>query len=287
MTYKMLISTEELSKNIDNPKWLIADCRFVLSRPDEKESQYLRAHIPGAIYVHLDRDLSSAIIPGKTGRHPLPEPEEAARRFGEMGIGPGVQVVAYDDQGGSLAAVRLWLMLWWLGHEDAAVLDGGWQTWLEEDRSVESGLVKREPVRFIAQPRTGLFVTTSEVDRIRLDPDFRLFDVRAHERYTGEVEPIDPVAGHIPGARNAPHTENLSEEGTFRSPEELRAHYQKLLDGVPPENVVFYCGSGVTSIHSLLAMKIAGLEGDKIYPGSWSEWIADRKRPVATGTSSQ
>jgi thiosulfate/3-mercaptopyruvate sulfurtransferase len=286
MTSKLLVSTEELSAHLEDPGWLIADCRFTLSRPEEKTEYYLRAHIPGAIYVHLDRDLSARVIPGVTGRHPLPAPAEAARRFGRMGIGPGVQVVAYDDQAGSLAAVRLWFMLRWLGHEAAAVLDGGWQKWVNEDRPVKSGMETRQELVFLPRLRDDLFVSLAEVEALRLDQTHRLIDVRANERYTGETEPIDPVAGHIPGALNAPYTENLTPEGTFRSPADLRRYYLDLLNGVPPERAVFYCGSGVTSIHSQLAMTLAGLEGAKVYPGSWSEWIADRQRPVSTGPDS-
>jgi thiosulfate/3-mercaptopyruvate sulfurtransferase len=284
MTYSMLISTEELALHLQGPDWLVVDCRFVLSRPDEKKEQYLRAHIPGSIYAHLDRDLSSKVIPGETGRHPLPAPEETARRFGQMGIGPETQVLAYDDQGGSLAAVRLWLMLHWLGHKTAAILDGGWQKWLGEDRPVEKGRVTRPAQTFIPTPHPGIFVGAADVERIRLDPDYKLIDVRAHDRYTGEFEPIDPIAGHIPGAINAPYEENLTPSGTFRSPEELARHYRALLGDVPAERVVFYCGSGVTSIHSYLAMLRAGLGESRVYAGSWSEWIANRQRPVAQGS---
>jgi thiosulfate/3-mercaptopyruvate sulfurtransferase len=283
MTYDLLVSTEDLANHLDDPYWLVVDCRFVLSRPDEKEEQYLRAHIPGAIYANLDRDLSGDIVPGVTGRHPLPAPEEAAERFGEMGIGPGMQIVAYDDQGGSLAAVRLWLMLRWLGYKTAAVLDGGWQKWLEEDRPVNAGKEVRSPRLLKARINESYFVNAEEVDRMRIDPSYKLIDVRAPERYSGEIEPIDPVAGHIPGAENVPYSKNLNDKGVFRSPAELRKQYQDLLGNIPSENTIFYCGSGVTSIHSLLAMLVAGLGQAKIYPGSWSEWITDRTRPVATG----
>jgi thiosulfate/3-mercaptopyruvate sulfurtransferase len=213
----------------------------------------------------------------------LPDPETAARRFGELGISPGMKVIAYDDAGGSLAAVRLWWMLRWLGHSETAVLDGGWQAWLAEDYPVRGGGETRPPQIFSANPRPGLFVTTQEVERLRQDPSYRLFDVRTAERYRGEVEPIDPVAGHIPGARNAPYLQNLDAEGAFRSPEQLRLEYQALLGDAPIEKVVFYCGSGVTSIHSILALLHAGLGEARLYAGSWSEWIADPNRPVATG----
>ena len=284
MINQLLITTTELASHLDDPNWLVVDCRFALSRPDEKEELYLKAHIPGAIYAHLDRDLSGPVISGQTGRHPLPAPAEATERFGRMGIGPGKQVVVYDDQGGSLAAVRLWLMLRWLGHSDAAVLDGSWQKWLQEDRPVESGRVTHAAQTFLPRIQTGYFANQDEVERIRLDPNYRLVDVRLPERYSGAAEPIDPVAGHIPGAINYPYVENLDANGEFRSPQELRLRYEKLLDGTPIEKVVFYCGSGVTSIHSLLAVEYAGLGRARIYPGSWSEWITDRCKPVALGS---
>jgi thiosulfate/3-mercaptopyruvate sulfurtransferase len=203
-----------------------------------------------------------------------------------MGIGPGMQVVAYDDQGGSLAAVRLWWMLRWLGHDAVAVLDGGWQGWLSEDLPLRGGRETRSPQTFIARPRQGMYLTTQQVERLQRNPSYRVIDVRAPERYRGEVEPIDLVAGHIPGAINAPYTDNLNAEGKFRAPEELRTYYQALLGETPAERTVFYCGSGVTSIHSVLAMLIAGMGEAKLYAGSWSEWIADRRRPVALTFSS-
>jgi len=283
MTHTLLISPHLLAAHLDDPNWIVFDCRFLLSQPDEKEADYFKAHIPGAIYAHLDRDLSAQIIPGKTGRHPLPTPEETARRFGRMGIGPGLQVVAYDDQGGSLAAVRLWWMLRWLGHEAAAVLDGGWKAWLNEDRPVRTGRETRPLQTFIARPGEEMYVTSDEIEKLRKSPDHRVIDVRAAERYRGEVEPIDPIAGHIPGALNAPYSNNLNDEGKFRTPQELREYYTKLLGDTPAERVIFYCGSGVTSIHSLLAMHIAGMGEARLYAGSWSEWIASRQRPVAVG----
>jgi thiosulfate/3-mercaptopyruvate sulfurtransferase len=284
MNHTTIISTQDLADHLEDPRWLVVDCRFVLSRQDEKAEHYLRAHIPGAIYAHLDHDLAAPIVPGVTGRHPLPTSEEAARRFGEMGIGPATQVVVYDDQGGALAAVRLWWMLRWLGHSAVAVLDGGWQKWIEEDRPTRSGRETRPPQTFIAHLQDGFFVTSEQVERLRQDPAYRIIDVRVTERYRGEVEPIDPVAGHIPGAHNAPYTNNLSAEGVFKPAEVLRADYQALLDGIPTERAIFYCGSGVTSAHSLLAMKIAGLGQALLYPGSWSEWIAPRTRPIALGS---
>jgi thiosulfate/3-mercaptopyruvate sulfurtransferase len=283
MTYTTLINTQELFEHLSNPDWLVVDCRYQLSDPDLKEEEYLEAHIPGSIYAHLDRDLSGEVVPGSTGRHPLPSQVEAGARFSQMGIGSGVQVVAYDDQGGSLAAGRLWIMLRWLGHENVAVLDGGWQKWLKEERPIEKGRETRPAKEFTPQINADLFVDLAEVDRIRLNPNYRLIDVRLPERYSGEVEPIDPIPGHIPGSINFPYMENLAESGVFRSPAELRDCYENLLQGIPPKNVVFYCGSGVTSIQSLLALKVSGLGLAKLYPGSWSEWIADPTRPIALG----
>ena len=285
MTHQTLVSTQDLAEHLNEANWLIADCRFLLSNPDERENDYLQAHIPGAIYIHLDRDLSGPVIPGVTGRHPLPSPNEAAIRLGSLGIGPGIQVVAYDDQGGSLAAARLWFMLRWLGHKDVAVLDGGWQKWLDEDQPLHRGREIRLPRDFAPQVQEGLIVDLQEVERIRLDPSYALLDVRAPERFRGESEPIDPIAGHIPGARNLPYAENLADDGSFRTQSELQDHFGHYLKGIPPEKVVFYCGSGVTAIHSVLAMLHAGMGNARLYPGSWSEWIADRKRPVASGPS--
>jgi thiosulfate/3-mercaptopyruvate sulfurtransferase len=286
MPHALLVSTEELAQHLNDSSWLVVDCSFMLAKPDEAEKNYLQGHIPGAIYAHLDRDLSSAIIPGVTGRHPLPTPEEAARCFGQMGIARGMQVVAYDEVGGALAAVRLWWLLRWLGFDSVAVLDGGLVKWLAEDRQLQPGRENRPPAEFIAHPHPEMFVTVEQVERLRLDPAYRLVDVRTPERYRGEVEPIDPVAGHIPGALSLPYAKNLTEEDTFRSPAELGALYQPLLGDTPPEKVVFYCGSGVTSVHSILALLVAGLGETRLYAGSWSEWIAPRTRPIATGAAS-
>jgi thiosulfate/3-mercaptopyruvate sulfurtransferase len=283
MTYTTLISTAELSQHLTDPNWVTVDCRFMLAAPERGEQNYLQAHIAGAAYAHLDRDLSSAVIPGVTGRHPWPSVEQVTHFFSQIGIAQGVQVVAYDDAGGALAAARLWGMLRWLGHTAVAILDGGWQKWMGEDRPVKSGLESRPPRTFFPHPRPGMFVTAGQIEKMRQDARCRVFDARTAERYRGENESIDPIAGHIPGAISAPYLENLTQEGVFRPPQELRAHYQALLGNIPVENTAFYCGSGVTSIHDILAMLVAGLGEPKLYAGSWSEWIAPRTRPVATG----
>ncbi len=285
MTHSLIVSTEELSQHLQDPNWLIVDCSFMLAKPDEAEQNYLQGHIPGAIYAHLDRDLSAAIIPSVTGRHPLPTPVEAARRFGEMGIQRGLQVVTYDNASGALAAGRLWWLLRWLGFESAAVLDGGLVKWLAEDRSLKAERETRPAAEFSPNPRSQRYVTTEQVEKIRLDPTYRLIDVRTPERYRGEAEPIDPIAGHIPGAVSLPYARNLAEDESFRPAAELHELYTLLIAGIPAEKIVFYCGSGVTSVHSILALLLAGLGEARLYAGSWSEWIAPRTRPIALGAN--
>jgi thiosulfate/3-mercaptopyruvate sulfurtransferase len=282
MGYQTLISTTDLAAHLKDPDWVIVDCRFSLANPERGRRDYLHAHIPGAIYAHLDEDLSGAVIPGKTGRHPLPDIEKAAIVFSTMGIGQDTQVVSYDDAGGALAAVRLWWMLRWLGHEDAAVLDGGWQAWQAGGYPVQGGSESKTRRAFIPRPRPEMMATTEEIIGMLEDERTCIVDARTADRFRGENEVIDPVAGHIPGAVNLPYPENLTEEGIFRSPEELREKYQVLGD-IPPERAIFYCGSGVTSIHNILAMVHAGLKEPRLYAGSWSEWIADPSRPVSTG----
>lgn len=275
--YTTIISTEELATHLHDPAWAIIDCRFDLAKPDWGAGSYAEAHIPGAVYAHLNRDLSAPVT-DQTGRHPLPEVDTLVMTLGNWGIGNNTQVVAYDTTGGSYAG-RLWWLLRFLGHNAVAVLDGGFPKWQKEGRPVTGGVEHRTPSHFTGKPDWSLATSADEVEQIRLDPGYRLIDARAPERFRGEVEPIDPVAGHIPGAVNRFHALNLSPDGTFLPPEILRAQFEDLLQGISPENAVVYCGSGVTSIHHLIAMQIAGLPGARLYPGSWSEWIVDRKRP--------
>ncbi len=281
--YQTLISAHQLSTQLHDPHWAIFDCRFYLQNPAQGKEEYLQAHIPGAVYVHLEEDLSAPIIPGQTGRHPWPSVEQAAALCSRLGIDEHVQVIAYDTAGGSLAAARLWWTLRWLGHERVAVLDGGWQNWVALGLPTESGEARRSARRFTPRVQPHLVVDVQQVEEIRHAPDWLLVDARMPERYRGEVEPIDPIAGHIPGALNAPHPLNLTPKGKFRSKEALQRRYAKLLGKIPAERTVFYCGSGVTSIHNLLAMLHAGIGEGKLYPGSWSEWITDDNRPIATG----
>lgn len=280
--YTTILSLADLAPHLGDDAWAVVDCRFSLGDPARGRRDYLTAHIPGAVYAHLDEDLSGPVVPGHTGRHPLPDVDRLAKTFSAWGIGDGVQVVTYDDAGGSVAA-RLWWLLRWLGHDAVAVLDGGWPRWQQEGLPVRSGEESRPPRAFTPRPRPGLLADATEVERLRRDPSSRVLDARAAERYRGEIEPIDPVAGHIPGAGSAPFSENLDPDGYFRTPEELRARFDRICGNVPPERVVHYCGSGVTAAHNVLAMAHAGLEGARLYAGSWSEWITDPDRPVVAG----
>ena len=263
---------------------VLLDTSFDLADPAAGERSYREGHLPGAHYLHLDRDLADHThAPGAAfrGRHPLPARETFAATLGRLGIGPSTQVVVYDRQGATFAA-RAWWMLRWLGHREVAVLDGGLQAW-----TVAGGALSQEP----PAPRAPAAYTPSPSLVSTVDADtlaaglggLRLIDARAAERFRGDVEPLDPVAGHIPGALNRPFKDNLDAEGRFLRPEALREAFLPLLGGRPASEVVHQCGSGVTACHNLLAMEAAGLSGAALYPGSWSEWCADPARPVARG----
>jgi thiosulfate/3-mercaptopyruvate sulfurtransferase len=208
--------------------------------------------------------------------------EQAVGVFSRLGIGRGVQVVTYDSVGGTLAAARLWWMLRWLGHNRCAVLDGGWQRWLAEDRPLTNGVENRLPKNFKPVVHPEMVVTADQVEAMRLNAAYRVLDARAYQRYLGNNETIDPVAGHIPGALSAPDRDNLQPDLTFKPIAELRRRYQDLLGTVPAGRCAVYCGSGVTATHDILAMLHAGLGEARLYPGSWSEWITNPNRPVST-----
>ena len=276
-----LISTADLAARLDDASIVILDARHDLAQPDTLgESQYAAGHIPGAQFVHLDRDLSASKT-GSNGRHPLPSPEVAAALFGRLGIDASKQVVAYDS-GGGMYAPRLWWMLRWLGHDAAAVLDGGIAKWVREGRLVTSEVVKPPPatfaIRSVARTLAAADVLANLADRSLV-----LVDARGAERFRGDVEPIDPVPGHIPGSINRPYTQNLEPDGTFKSSGKLRAEFDGIVGKTAPAHIVNTCGSGVSACHNLLAMEIAGLSGSILYPGSWSEWCADPSRPIARG----
>lgn len=282
MAYGTLISVEELNKHLQDADWVVVDCRFNLADHEQGRKDYVQEHIPGAVYAHLDEDLSGPIVKGVTGRHPLPSVGRAVEIFSRLGIADGVQVVAYDDRGG-MSSGRLWWMLRWLGHEAVAVLDGGWQAWQAAGYATRSGEETRLAAEFVPQVREGFAVDATEVGQLAGDPAYKVVDSRAADRYRGENETMDPIGGHIPGAYSGPFGENLGADGKFKSAEELRARFEALLGETPADQAVFYCGSGVSAAHNILAVAHAGLGDAKLYPGSWSEWIVDPERKVATG----
>ncbi len=282
MRYTTLISAADLAARLDDTDWVICDCRHDLADTDAGRRAWAEAHIPGARFVHLDHDLSAPKT-GKNGRHPLPDPEQFARRLGELGIDHSKQVVAYDASGGPYAA-RLWWMLRWLGHDAVAVLDGGWNSWRQAaTNSITDKIPGVKATRFTPRIRPEAAVDAKTIAERLGKPEPFLLDARAPNRYRGENETLDPVAGHIPGAANRFFQANLDSSGRFKPAGTLREEFAAVLGDRAAPGVTHYCGSGVTACHNLLAMEIAGLAGSKLYPGSWSEWCADRSRPVAVG----
>lgn len=257
---------------------VIVDCRFSLADPSAGRRAYDAGHLPRSVFADLERDLSGPVVRGRTGRHPLPDPATFAARANAWGIDEHTPVVAYDDAGGAMAA-RLWWLLRWLGHERVAVLDGGVGAW-ERGRELTREVPAPVPRQFRWTLHPELVALADEVERARQAPDQRVLDARAADRFRGENETIDPVAGHIPGARSLPFAGNL-ENGRMLPPDRLRARIEAALDGVPADRAIAYCGSGVTAAHDVLAAEIAGLPGMRLYAGSWSEWITDPSRPVA------
>jgi thiosulfate/3-mercaptopyruvate sulfurtransferase len=275
----LLTSAAELADHLGESDWVVVDCRFNLGQPDAGEASYRAGHIPGAHYAHLDRDLASPPTP-QSGRHPLPDIERLAGLFNDWGIGPDTQVVVYDDVGGAIAA-RLWWLLRWLGHDRVALLDGGLPAWQAAGLPLAAEVPTRRRGAFAARPGRMPVAETEELRRRLADPKLLIVDARAAKRFLGREEPIDPVAGHVPGAINAPFTDNLTADGKFRSPADLRERFAGLLGDRPPDAVVSMCGSGVTACHNLLALELAGFRGARLYVGSWSEWIRSADRPVA------
>ena len=271
-----LITPEALAEHMGDAAWAIVDCRTDLTNPGWGRSTYLQAHIPGAVHAELDTDLSAART-GLNGRHPLPSPEDLAHVFSRWGIDNQVHVVAYDA-GVDFFAARLWWSLRYLGHDHVHVLDGGYAFWQAAGLPTSAGEDSRPPRRFVARVRPDLMLAAP-----RVMESGRLLDARAPERYRGEVEPLDRVAGHIPGARSYEWRRSFGADGRLLPARALRAQLEGALAGASPDDTVVYCGSGVSAGHVLLAMAVAGLEGARLYPGSWSEWCADPTRPVATG----
>lgn len=273
-----LVEALRWSRLGQNAPIVVLDARHALNDPEEGPRRYRAGHIPGAHHAHVDRDLSSMPRPG-TGRHPMPDVDDFIATCSRWGIGSGVQVVVYDDWGGAWAS-RAWWMLRYYGHEAVAVLDGGIAAWTAAGGTLETASPSPAPRTFHGHPGAMPTVTTWE---LTTRAPRCLVDARAPERYRGDVEPVDPVSGHIPHARNIPFSQNTDKDGKFLAPDVLRAKYLAALDGLPPSDAAFYCGSGVTAPHDILAMHVAGLPGSALYPGSWSEWIRNPMRPVAKG----
>lgn len=279
--YQTLINAEALHGLLAEPNIRIIDCRFSLADKESGRKDYQSSHIPGALYAHLDDDLSGEIIPGTTGRHPMPPVSEFVELCSKWGIDEDTQVIAYDQGHGGIAA-RLWFMLRWLGHEKVAVLNGGWAHWVKLGLKVDQRIDLPNRSQFKAATPKDQLVEAGELLHLQQEENWLLVDSRAAERYRGENEPIDPVAGHIPGAVSAPFSENLNADGLFHDPATLEQRFDTLLGDHELGKTAFYCGSGVTACHNLLALHHIGRTEAKLYPGSWSDWITDASRPVAT-----
>lgn len=278
-----LIAPGALATHLGQPGWVVLDCRFDLADPNGGWQAYGREHVPGAYYAHLDTDLSD---PGRSGmgRHPLPDPHVFAAILGRFGIEPSSQVVCYDAAGGALAAARAWWLLRACGHANVAVLDGGWPAWCAAGLPVAGDKPRHRIGDYPLRWQDEWVITDGDaLARSLAEGEVLLLDARAPERFRGEVEPIDARAGHVPGAVNRPFARNLDGEGGFKHADVLHEEFLALLDGRTPAEVVHMCGSGVTALHNLLAMEHAGLHGSRLYAPSWSGWIVDRSRPVATG----
>jgi thiosulfate/3-mercaptopyruvate sulfurtransferase len=276
--FTTLVSVTDLAAHLDDPHWIVFDCRHDLADTEAGRRAYAHSHIPGARFAHLDDDLSGPKT-GTNGRHPLPDPGKFCAWLAARGMRDDGQAVAYDAAGGVYAA-RLWWMLRWVGHTRVAVLDGGWDAWLKAGSPVTAHVATVKPAAFSGAAR-DIAVDASFILHRLGKPDTRVLDARSADRFRGENETLDPVGGHIPGAINRFFKNNLAADGRFKSTAELKNEFVELLGALSPIDIVHQCGSGVTACHNLLAMENAGLPGSKLYPGSWSEWCSDARRPVA------
>jgi thiosulfate/3-mercaptopyruvate sulfurtransferase len=282
LAYTTLIDVESLQRLLGDPELAILDCRFDLSKPQAGRTAFLGAHIPGARFADLNTDLAGPVT-ARSGRHPLPPAEAFAQRLGWLNVGNDSQVVAYDEANGSFAA-RAWWMLRWLGHSEVAVLEGGFQAWVAAGGALQAGDPPVGTRHFTPRVDASAVLSAEQVAAALKDSQRLLVDARAAERYAGSLEPIDAIAGHVPGAVNLPFTGNLAPDGRFLPSDELRRRWQQRLAGRSPEQLIAMCGSGVTACHNLLSLEVAGLPGAKLYAGSWSEWIRDPNRPVKLGS---
>lgn len=277
--FDKLINTQNLYANLNAENWVILDCRFDLLNPVWGHNEYYQGHIPGAVFADLNKHLSGAKT-SSSGRHPLPSLKKFLRQLERWGISPDTQVVAYDANSGGFAS-RAWWLLRLFGHKNVAVLDGGWQQWITNNLPISKKIPRHLQTHYPnVEPDPSFYLSTKEMVSIVNDRRHLIIDVRAPERYRGEIEPIDPVAGHIPGAINRPIAENLCDDGTFKTPEQLKDELKDLLGDSLSRDAIIYCGSGVTSCHLVLAMESAGFALPRIYSGSWSEWIRNPERPT-------
>jgi thiosulfate/3-mercaptopyruvate sulfurtransferase len=274
--FTTLIDSPTLSQHIEDNDWVLIDCRFSLADTTAGRRAYEKEHIMGAVYAHLDHDLSGPPVTDN-GRHPLPTPVSLIQLFSRLGIDRNKQVIVYDDANGMVAS-RLWWMLRYMGHEAVAVLAGGWQAWKKADLPIFSGTEINPPAIFTGSPRSEWLVQIDEVPDVPL-----LIDSRSPDRYRGENETIDAQAGHIPRAVNYFYQDNWSKDGRYLPPAQLQERLTQLLGDTPANEAVFYCGSGVSACANLLALTQAGLGNGRLYVGSWSEWSRDEERPIATG----
>ena len=275
--YTSIIEAEILNQHLNDPNWIVFDCRYNSLNKEDGFTQYLEAHIPGARYAHMDKDLSGPIIPGQTGRHPFPNANIFTKQLQKWGVNQSSQVVVYDASHGALAA-RLWFMLRYLGHEKVAVLNGGYNNWLKQKFPTIADLPNIKLGNFENNIQKELLASLSSVVKISKSNDACLIDSRAANRYRGETEPLDPIAGHIPGAENYPFSENVDSDAMWKTQAEIKARFKNLSK---EKEMIFYCGSGVTACHNILALHYAEIAEAKLYPGSWSEWIVDPQRPIA------
>ncbi len=278
--YLTLITPNQLRSHINDKDWLIVDCTFYLPNPDQGYLEYLGGHIPNAIYAHLNRDLSGRITP-TTGRHPLPESVDFNALLQKWGLRQGMQVVAYDSSGGNMAAARLWWLLNYYGFSHVALLDGGYINWSRLELPISTDISIRERSTINLSPNENMVIDARLLDKLHKDNTFKMLDGRARNRYFGLEEVIDTVPGHIPGAISAPVSDYLEEDTMFKPKPEIKAQIESLLGDTPPENSVYYCGSGVTAALGIFTMVYAGFPMGKLYPGSWSEWIKNPWAEIA------
>lgn len=284
MSVPLLVSTDWLAAHLNNPSIRIADVRWYLFEKDKTgESEYLHGHIPGAVFIDTDTALAKYGVVGP-GRHPIPDASVFANAMSHAGIDANMHVIAYDDRGGATCA-RLWWLLRYFGHDRVSLLDGGINRWIAEGRALQIDVPQVARKNFVAQaPRQSMVVGKFAVDSLRHDPRAHVFDVRVGERYRGEIEPIDPKAGHVPGAKNAPIAGNVQSDFRFLSPEEIRARFEKL-GAKRDDQLVAYCGSGINACQTVFALMLASFEHVLLYEGSWSDWSRDENLPVATGAN--